>query len=88
MANWITDMTTDKTAYTSFPECNCQVHDGFYNAEQRVIEGVVSEVSRLRGSYPTAAIKTTGHSLGAALAQLAAMDLVKAGYDVSLINFG
>jgi hypothetical protein len=68
LTNWITDMTTDKTAYSSFPECNCQVHDGFYHAEQRVIADVVNEVSKLKAVYPTAAIKTTGHSLGAALA--------------------
>ena len=88
ITNWITDMTTTKSAYTTFPECNCQVHDGFYHAEQRVIAEITGEVAKLRVAHPTASIKTTGHSLGAALAQLTAMDLVKAGYDVSMINFG
>ena len=33
-----------------------------------VYADVLSEVTRLHALYPTAAIKTTGHSLGAALA--------------------
>jgi hypothetical protein len=24
--NWITNLSTSKTAYTTFPDCNCQVH--------------------------------------------------------------
>lgn len=86
--NWITNLEVTKTAYTSFPECNCQVHKGFYNAEQKVFPGVLSAVKKLRSSYPNYAIKLTGHSLGAALAQLTAMDLVKNGFSVSMYNFG
>ena len=73
--NWITNLDVVKTAYTSYPECNCEVHKGFYDAEQVVISKVISEVKRLK-SLPvisTYSIKTTGHSLGAALGQLTAM---------------
>ena len=38
--------------------------------------------------YPTYAIKTAGHSLGAALAFLVQLDLIAAGYDVTMYNFG
>ena len=38
--------------------------------------------------YPDYAVKTTGHSLGGAIAQLIAMMLTKKGYQVSMINFG
>jgi hypothetical protein len=86
--NWISDLDALKTSYTSFPDCNCQVHKGFYTAEQKVIGGVISEVKRLRGKYPSSALKVTGHSLGAALAQLTSMDLVKAGLPCSVYNFG
>jgi len=86
--NWITNLSTTKTTYTSFADCNCKVHAGFFSAEQAVITGVLNEVKRLRGIYPTAAIKTTGHSLGGAMAQLTGMDLIKAGYDVQMYNFG
>lgn len=86
--NWMTDLTTTKTAYTTFPECNCQVHDGFFKAEQKVIGGVINEIHRLKTLHPTARVVSTGHSLGAALSQLTAMDLAKAGFNPTLINFG
>lgn len=34
--NWISNLDAFKTAYTSFPECACEVHKGFYEAEQKV----------------------------------------------------
>lgn len=86
--NWIANLDAVKTSYTSFPECNCKVHKGFYAAEQAVIAGVITEVKRLRALYPTYAVKVTGHSLGAALAQLTSMDLVKAGIPCSVYDFG
>ncbi len=86
--NWITNLDLYKTNYTSYPECNCQVHKGFYEAEQAVIGGITKEVQRLRALYPSYAVKVTGHSLGAALAQLTSMDLEKAGYSTSVYNFG
>lgn len=86
--NWIVDLDAFKTDYTTFPDCNCQVHKGFYAAEQAVIADVVKEVSRLKSQFPNYSVKVTGHSLGAALAQLASMDLVKAGYSASVYNFG
>ena len=86
--NWVTNLDAWKTAYTSFPDCNCQVHKGFYEAEQKVIGGILTEVKRLRSLYSTYAVKVTGHSLGAALAQLTSMDLIKAGISCSVYNFG
>ena len=62
--NWISNLDAWKTSYTSFPECNCQVHKGFYQAEQKVIGGIISEVKTLKSKYPNYAVKVTGHSLG------------------------
>lgn len=86
--NWISNLDAFKTTYTSFSECGCQVHKGFYEAEQKVIGTVLTAVKNLRAKYPSYAVKATGHSLGAALAQLTSMDLVKAGYAATLYNFG
>ena len=62
---------------------------GFQLDLQSVYADVLSEVTRLHALYPTAAIKTTGHSLGAALAQLTAMNLLKDGFlGITMINFG
>jgi hypothetical protein len=87
--NWIANIDARKVNYTSFPECNCQVHKGFYEAEQNIIDRVIREVKRLKVSNPTYTVKVTGHSLGAALAQLTSMDLMKAGLTVkNVYNFG
>ena len=86
--NWISDLNAQKEGYTSFPECNCQVHKGFYDAEQQVIGNVVAEVKRLLSAHAGFGVTVTGHSLGAALAHLAAMDIKKAGITCDVINFG
>lgn len=86
--NWIVDFRTLKTDYTSFPECQCQVHKGFYQAEQKLIGSVIKAVKTQHLLFPSYNVKVTGHSLGAAIAQLAAMDLVKEGYAVSIYTFG
>lgn len=87
--NWVTNLDTTKTAYTSYPDCNCEVHAGFYAAEQRALSQVLNQVAKLRTTYPTAKVKVSGHSLGAALATLTAMDLYRYGYtDVQCYNFG
>lgn len=69
------DLDTIKTRYTTFPDCRCEVHRGFYLAEQKVIDEIIAEVTRLKklADFASYSIKTTGHSLGAALAQLTAM---------------
>ena len=34
LANWLTNLSTAKRPWTSFPECGkCQVHSGFYGSE-------------------------------------------------------
>ena len=88
LQNWISDFTTTKTSYITWPECNCQVHQGFYAASQEVYPDVLTEVQRLHALYPNYAVKTTGHSLGAALALLTQMDLIKDGFNASMYNFG
>eukprot|EP01039_Chlorochromonas_danica_P000228 gene229-246_t len=87
--NWITNLDAWKTSYTSYPECNCEVHKGFYLAEQSVISQVVHHVQQLKTNFPSYSIKLTGHSLGGALAQLTAMDLFKASLiPASVYTFG
>lgn len=87
--NWISNLDAFKTSYTSWPECNCEVHKGFYQAEQSIFPTVLNAVKSLKTKFPNYKIKLTGHSLGAALTQLTSMDLVKHGYAVSgVVNFG
>jgi hypothetical protein len=74
--NWFTNLSTAKTSWTTFPECNCKVHLGFFSATQAVWPDVLAAVKKLKTLYPTYAVKVTGHSLGAAQALLTQMDLI------------
>lgn len=80
ITNWITNLDTDKSKYQMWPECNCQVHDGFQKAANSVSGQIIAEVNRLKGLHGSAKIKTTGHSLGAAMAQLTGMTLIRNGF--------
>ncbi len=71
--NWLINLQTTRTSY---PACkDCSVHAGFYSGYLMVQKYVNAEVSDLLAKYPKARIMVTGHSLGGALAILAAMDL-------------
>lgn len=85
--NWITNI---EETLVSYPLCSgCNVHKGFYAAEQSVIKNVISQVQSLKAKYPSYAVVVTGHSLGAALATLTALDLLAAGLSpLRLFNFG
>ncbi len=45
-------------------------------------------MKRLKSLHSTYAVKTTGHSLGGALAHLTALALIKDGIPTTMINFG
>ena len=88
LENWISDFNVQKIAYATFPECECNVTEGWYHAMKSAIDGVVEEVAALRQQFPTYAVRVTGHSYGAAIAQLTSMDLVQRGIPCSVYNFG
>ena len=83
ISNWLTNLDTVKSKYDEWPECSkCEVHAGFEAASNETRQNVIDQVNLLKKQYPTAKVKTTGHSLGAALATLTSMSLVKAGIHV------
>ena len=88
LKNWMTNMESNKMDYKEEGCDKCQVHSGFMKAEKNVIEDILLKVAALSQQHGTKKVKTTGHSLGAALAKLVAIDLVKARYEVSMYNFG
>lgn len=88
--NWLSDLDLRRSAYDR-PGCNdCLVHDGFLAAEATIITSVLNETARLMGSYGATKVLVTGHSLGAAIATLVAVDLKLSGVaeSVELMNFG
>ena len=42
--NWITDFDATQASYDIWPECNCNVHAGFYKAVNSIWAGLLSEI--------------------------------------------
>ena len=71
--NWIINLSTNMVAY---PNCNgCKVHNGFYAGWNLAKSLVNGQIQSLRALYRNTPIYITGHSLGGALASLAAVDV-------------
>jgi len=71
LVNWIENLKFAKTdREMSCP--GCKVHSGFLDSWTPVEHRVVEEVRRLQGIYSDARLYIAGHSLGGALAMLAA----------------
>jgi hypothetical protein len=81
VASAITDLKVWKTS-TPWSQCdNCRVHDGFlkeYNSLKDCVQQTLGSLGFPSGSK----IRTTGHSLGAAINSLAMMDLEKEGWKI------
>ncbi|KAL1521100.1 hypothetical protein AB1Y20_022654 [Prymnesium parvum] len=74
LENWIDNLQFSKRSV--FPKCEgCEVHSGFFKTWLSMSSGVTSEVQRLHQLHPEASIYITGHSLGAAVAGVCALDL-------------
>ena len=86
--NWLDDLEVRLIPYTTFPECNCNVHTGFYKSALGVINKTIDTVKLLKKIYPTYSVVVTGHSYGASVGQLLAMELIKEGITVKLYNYG
>ena len=72
--NWMENLLAFKQ---SFNKCrNCKVHVGFTMAfESLGKEKIVKDLKNLRKKYPSAQIAITGHSLGSAMATIAAAQM-------------
>ena len=46
--NWLDDFEVMQVSYTTFPECNCKVHYGFYRSALGVSNKAVSVVKSLQ----------------------------------------
>jgi hypothetical protein len=87
--NWLADFEVQKVPYDSYKECDCTVHKGFYNATQHLRDSTVKSVKKLVELFPTYRVITTGHSLGAAMAMMMALELNKEiPPPVEIYNYG
>lgn len=85
--NWITNLAAIRVSYD---KCSgCSAHSGFLSAATSLYPQVQPEVARLASQHTSATIVVTGHSLGAALATLTALNLIDDhGSKVKLYNYG
>jgi hypothetical protein len=73
------------------PEChNCTVHMGFWESWKNARKEVIPTLEKLREEYPDYPIYLVGHSLGGAVASLAALELkvAKRWDNVIVTTFG
>lgn len=88
--NWVEDLDAFQTVPWAAKCAACAVHSGFYGSYSSVSDKLVSAVKSLRSRHPSAAVVVTGHSLGGAMAAVAAADLaVRIGVPVAkLVTYG
>ena len=86
--NWLDDFEVKQVPYTTYPECNCKVHNGFYKSALAVKNTTINTVQVLKKLYPTYSVVVTGHSYGAACGQLLAMELERAGIQTKVYDYG
>lgn len=86
--NWLDDFEVKLVPYSTYEECDCKVHNGFYRSALGVKNKAINTLQLLKKSYPTYSIVVTGHSYGASVGQLLAMEIEKAGMKTQIYNYG
>ncbi|KAL7893781.1 Alpha/Beta hydrolase protein [Trichoderma sp. SZMC 28014] len=86
LRNFITDVTF------AFSDCSfadgCEVHDGFNDAWNEIADAATAAIAQAVAANPGFSIVTTGHSLGGAVATLAAASLRTQGYSIDIYTYG
>ena len=87
LVNWWENL---KFLMTEYPFCDqCEVHRGFYQEYMNQREAILSGVKTLIARHPGTPVLVTGHSLGATIALLISLDIIRmAGPVVTLYTFG
>jgi pimeloyl-ACP methyl ester carboxylesterase len=83
---WITNFDFDTTTTDICP--GCTAHHGFWDSWVDARDRVTPAVREASISYPSYQIAVVGHSLGGAIASLAAAALRNSGLTVALYSFG
>ncbi|KAF9699096.1 hypothetical protein EKO04_003098 [Ascochyta lentis] len=84
--NWLTNFDFGFTNTDICPDCTA--HSGFWNSWVDARTTVLPAVKAASTQYPSYRISVTGHSLGGAIAPIAAAQLRNQGLNASLYTFG
>jgi len=88
LLNWLDDLQIRQVEYTTFPECNCMVHNGFYKATLGIREQTIKHLKLLQKQKHGYNIFINGHSLGFGVGDLIAMELYKEGIISQAYGYG
>ena len=90
----IHDLMTSPAEYLPYPAddthpcSNCTVHSGFMASWNATKEQILPTLERLKVEYPAYKLVLAGHSLGGAVAGLAALEFRARDWDVEVTTFG
>ncbi|KAK9370322.1 Alpha/Beta hydrolase protein [Lipomyces kononenkoae] len=94
LTNWFTNLDTTQERYPSLssesiPGCSgCMVHRGFLRSYLETRAYTKPILEELKAKYPNYSLLVTGHSLGGAIAILAAAELITEGYLPDIVTYG
>ena len=86
--NWLDDFEIKQVPYTTWIECNCNVHYGFYRSVLGIRNETILYVSKLLLKYPRFSVIITGHSYGAACGDILSLELLKEGIVTKYYGYG
>lgn len=84
--NFVADADFPATATDICPSCTA--HQGFWNSWVEARTGVLAALKTAAASHPNNRVIVTGHSLGGAIADLAAAEIRKSGVTADLYTYG
>ncbi|KAF7552581.1 hypothetical protein G7Z17_g4223 [Cylindrodendrum hubeiense] len=85
--NWITNLDFGQDSCSTLVS-GCGAHSGFQNAWNEIATAAKAAIVSAKAANPSYTVVSTGHSLGGAVATLAAAYLRKGGIALDLYTFG
>lgn len=86
--NWLDDLDVKQVEYNTWPDCKCNVHDGFYRAALGLRNQTITQVKMLMAKNPKYRVIFNGHSLASSVADLLSMELLSEGISSELYIYG